>query len=113
MTNLTSSQQAEVKKEVSKQVEKEVKKRLSKRLWEKSTVFGSEFKKQTATAIIAAFGFLIALVWRDLISKAIKETTYIQSLEMYPYLAELYIALVVTVVAVIGIAIISKWAKKN
>ena len=108
MTELTKTQQ----KEVEKQVEKVVKKRLSSRLLEKTTFFGSEFKKQTATAIIAAFGFLVALVWRDLILKVVENISKTSLLEKYPYIAELYTAIIVTIIAVIVIALISRWSQK-
>jgi len=118
MPELNTKQKAEVKKEVSKQVEKiedklekQVKKRLSKQLFEKSVFFGSEFKKHTATALIAAFGFLIALVWRDLIIKLIQGNIKLSVLEKYPYIAELYTAILVTAIAVLCIALISRWSK--
>lgn len=106
---LTKTQQ----KEVEKHVEKQVKKHIHKRLFEKSLMFGSEFKKQISTALIAAFGFIIALVWRDLISKLVQENIKLATLEQHPYLAALYTALIVTVIAIIAIALISRWAKKE
>ena len=33
----------------------------------------SEIKKNTLTAILAAFGFIIALVWRDAIQAGVNE----------------------------------------
>jgi ATP/ADP translocase len=121
--NLTKSQQIEIKKEVNKQVhkaeiqiEKEIKKKFHKRLLsrtkEKSIILHSKFKEQASTALIAAFGFLIALVWRDLIVKAVKEAVKIESMNKYPYLVELYTAIVVTIVAILGISLISRWAQK-
>ena len=103
MTELTKTQKEEVKEEV--------KKRLSRRILDKTSVFGSEFKKQTATAIIAAFGFLVALVWRDFILKLVENFSKTNLLEKYPYIAELYTAIIITIIAVIGIAIISRWSQ--
>lgn len=127
-TNLTSQQQKEVKAEVKAEVEKKVEKidqkveqkvekEVSKRikLLEKSaktlSFFGSEFKKQTSIAIMAAFGFLIALVWRDLISNVINTIVKPHLITAYPYLSDLISAIIITVIAVIGIALISRWAK--
>lgn len=123
--DLTKKQQEEVKKEVEKQVahqvehklnkkvEREVAKKIAKHLALKTTFFGSEFKKHTATALIAAFGFVIALSWRDFILKIFENTTRTNLLQKYPYIAELYTAIVVTIFAVLGIALISRWAKEK
>tara|TARA_Y100000310_G_scaffold255210_1_gene262511 strand:+ start:649 stop:999 length:351 start_codon:yes stop_codon:yes gene_type:complete len=106
---LTKTQQEEVKKEVQE--------RLHRRLYRKSkhhaTAFGSEFKKQSSTALIAAFGFLIALVWRDLIVKLVKDNTSIALLDKYPYIAELWTAITVTLIAILGIALLARWAKSS
>ena len=123
MPELTKQQQAEVKKEVQSQVaeierkiesetKKRVQKHLSKHLLKKTALFGSEFKKQTSTAIIAAFGFIVALVWRDLIQKVIQEYTKTTLLETHPYISLLYTAIVITLISVIGIALVTRWAKK-
>lgn len=106
MTELTPKQQEEVKKEIGKQL------RFLSRSKQTALFFGSEFKKQTTTAVIAAFGFIIALVWRDLIIKLIQENVQARVLEAYPYIAQLYTAIIVTFVSVIGIALITKWSKK-
>lgn len=106
-SNLTKNQQQEVKKEV----DKEVKKQLSKHLFEKTYFLGSEFKKHTSTAIIAAFGFIIALVWRDLIVKFVQENLSSAALDKYPYLDLLITAIVVTAISVLGIALVSRWAR--
>lgn len=107
--NLSKKQQKEVKEEINKEVNKQ----LSKKILQKTTIFGSEFKKHTSTAIIAAFGFIIALAWRDLIVRLIQENLNPSTLDKYPYLDLLITALIVTLVSVIGISIVAKWAKKD
>lgn len=109
MADLTKEQQQEVKKEVEKQVVQE-KKRISKQLFEKSTAFGSEFKKQISTALLTAFGLVIALSWQDLI-KSIMENAKPET-TAHPYLAALYTAIVVTFFAVMAMMVITRWAKK-
>lgn len=99
--DLTQKQQAEVQKEVKKQL----------KIIQKTQEFSSEFKKQAATAMIAAFGFLIALEWRDLITLIVEDfttTRYITN----TYAAAIYTAIIVTAIAVIGIALISRWSKQ-
>jgi len=72
----------------------------------------AQFRDHASTAIIAALGFVIAISWKDLIIKVIKTTTNLEVLEKYPYIAELYTAIIVTFVAIFGIAIIGRWAQK-
>ena len=131
---LTKQQQKVVDKEVKKQVEKsekvlekKIEVKLHKRLLRRSkamtvatakrglrtTVFiGSKFRDHASTAMIAAFSFLIALAWKDFIVKLVRDNTKISLLEKYPYIAELYTAVIITVLAIIGIIFVSKWAKK-
>ncbi len=99
----------QAKKDLERIIEERVKTRIQNT--QKKVVFvKTEFKKQTSTAIIAAFSFLIALVWRDLISKIIQENATLQS-ATYPVLAELITALIITVIAVFGIILTTRWAK--
>ncbi|MFH1711084.1 MAG: DUF5654 family protein [Nanoarchaeota archaeon] len=95
-------------------IEKEVQKRLRQRVAERAKnsarAFKKEFKKQTLTAITAAFAFLIALTWRAPIQKSVDKL--ISSLGLtgqamyYEYLA----AIIITVIGVIALILISKWA---
>ena len=63
------------------------------------STFSNEFKKQTILAISAAFGFLIALVWRDYLMSIIK-TEQLTLLSV----------VIITAMCVLGLIIISKWA---
>jgi len=126
---LTKDQKRQVKKEVDKQLkfaekkiesvekklEKEVRihKKFAKHLRKHSTHIVSKFRDHASTAIIAALSFLIAIAWKDLIINFIKETIKIESLEKYPYLADLYTALIVTLVAVALIIMVANWVKKE
>ncbi len=112
--------QQQVKQEVkeqTKQIEQKIEEKFHARLLKasKSTAsfFGSEFKKQTSIALMAAFGFLVALAWRDLITKAVNENIPTHILDAYPYLNQLYTALIITFIAAIAIALISRWANKE
>lgn len=110
MAELTKKQQEEVKKEVDKEVDKH----LHKRLFEKTTLLRSEFKKQTVTALIAAFGLVIALSWQEVIKKIIADIIPKSGILLYhPYLADLYTALVVTAVGAIAILILSRWSQST
>jgi len=127
--------QKEVDEEVKKQVEKSEKAlekkigiKLHKRLLAKSkaltttaakrglrtTVFiGSKFRDHASTAMIAALSFLIALAWKDFIVKLVRDFTKTSLLEKYPYIAELYTAVIITIIAIIGIIFVSRWVKKE
>lgn len=68
--------------------------------------FNREVKKALNTAIMAAFGFLIALVWKDVI------TNFVENLsERSPFKGALLSALLVTVICVLGIMILSRVLK--
>jgi len=64
--------------------------------------FHNEFNKSTKTAMVAAFGFLIALAWRDLISEFVNTLTSIS-----PVKGRLISAIIVTLISVIGIIIVT------
>lgn len=69
-----------------------------------SLKFKSELKKALFTALIAAFGFLIALVWRDVIQE------YVNTLvALTPFQGKLISAVTVTLIAVLGILLITKF----
>jgi len=62
-----------------------------------------EFRNSVNTAILAAFGFLIALSWRDLISE------WVDKISAYaPLQGQLISTIIVTIVCVLGIFITAK-----
>lgn len=64
----------------------------------------TEFRKATNTAIIAAFGFIMALAWRDVIIEYVEKLT-----SFGPAQGSLFSALIVTFISVIGIIIVTKF----
>jgi hypothetical protein len=129
MTDKLSKQhQLEVKKEVDKQVneklgqrEKELEKKIEKKVYrsviskskQKAVFFGMKFKNHLSTALIAAFGLVMALSWQTVIKKVIEDIPKSDILSQHPYLADLYTAIAVTFIAVLAILLISKWANKE
>jgi hypothetical protein len=80
------------------------KKEIKEKLKKDAKEYTLTIKEEISTAILAAFAFLIALVWRDAISDIIdtlKISQYIQS--------SLINAIFVTIISVIGIIIIKKY----
>ena len=70
--------------------------------------FRLEFKTQLKIALMAAFGFLIALSWRDFISEAINYLIESLRLSGDLYIYKLFSAIVITLIAVISIMIVSR-----
>jgi len=90
---------------MEKMKEKELTKREKLKLRAKAAAkkFKLELKKSISTAIVAAFGFLIALSWRDVIVE------YISKIEnVSPLKGGLISASIITVFSVIGILIVTK-----
>jgi len=102
--NLTRRQQATI--------EQHVEKHLSKHSFSKAEFFSQQFRQHVSTAIIAAFSFLIALAWKDLIVHLVEFFLKKDVLENIPYLSDLITAAVVSVIAVLGILIVTRWAKR-
>ena len=73
------------------------------KLKETAKEFNRELRKAVNTAIVAAFGFLIALAWRDVISEYITELTTLS-----PVQGKLFSAIIITLVGVLGILIVTK-----
>ena len=69
---------------------------------EKVTKFTRKFNETLRTAVIAAFGFLIALVWRDFITEYIDRIT-----SLSPVQGRFITALIITVIGVIAIILIT------
>lgn len=70
--------------------------------------FKREFKKEMNTAVMAAFGFLIALVWKDVITEFVDKIS-----EKSPFQGTLFSALGVTVICVLGIMFFSRILKNK
>lgn len=96
---------------------KKLNKKIPKKLLEKAgkpiLTVRKEFKNQVSGAVIGAFGFIIALAWKDLILKIIESVTPKETIIKYPYLNQLFSATIITFFSVIGIILISRWAKGN
>ena len=83
---------------------KEEKKELRHRLHSHSKKYVLETRKALATAILAAFGFLMALSWREVISEwveTLKQVSLIQG--------RLVEAIIVTLISVLGILLVTKF----
>ncbi|MDP7140809.1 MAG: DUF5654 family protein [Candidatus Woesearchaeota archaeon] len=68
----------------------------------------SEIKKNVLTAVLAAFGFVIALVWRDAIRAGVDEIIQRSGMEGTGYIYQIVSAVIVTIICVIGILFFSR-----
>lgn len=76
---------------------------------EKTKKLRLEMKKTIVGFLIAAFGFLAALVWRDVINEFINKIVVKLNIpESAPYY-HLVVAVIVTIVCAFGVVIISKF----
>ncbi|MAG50085.1 hypothetical protein CL621_00400 [archaeon] len=74
----------------------------------KTLKFRKAFRKHSITAIVAALGFLIALSWRDFISDTVNTIVSSLGVSEKLYLYKLLSAIIITILAIVGIMIISK-----
>jgi hypothetical protein len=90
-----------------KEVVKEINKRIASNVVSHASEIKNEFKKQVSGAIIAAFGLIIALSWKDVITDFVNQFAIVKNYGL------LFSAIALTIVSVIGILLISKWAKSG
>jgi hypothetical protein len=110
--NLSSQQQKHIEKHVKTHLTKHLPKHLDKHLISRNDYYASQIKQHTTTAIIAAFSFLMALVWKDFFVKIISEIMDTLITPPNTHLTNLYSAVIVTILAVLGIITVVKWTKK-
>ncbi len=116
-TALQEKKEKRVEKIIDKKVEEEVKKRLDQKMTgiAKASVreFRDEFKKQTSVAITGAFAFLIALTWRTPIQKSVDKLVLKLGLTGQAIYYEYLVAILITIIGVIFLIFISKWAAEK
>jgi len=102
---------------VEKEIKKEVEKRLHIKLYEgakdSAWKFKEEFKKQVVVAVSAALGFLVAMSWRSPLQKSVDLMINNLGLSGGAVYFEFLSALVITLVAVLGLMWVSKWSSKD
>jgi hypothetical protein len=103
MEKKQESSKKQLEKKLTKSEKKLLKKTIRDSLKAKAGRVHKESKKILLTAIVAAFSFLMALSWREVIIE------YIDLLEsLSPIQGKLIEALLVTIIAIIGILLAKK-----
>ncbi len=72
-----------------------------------------EIRKNMAKSILAAFGFMIALVWRDVVKGGVERLITYSNINGDGYMFTLITAVVTTIICVIGIIYFSRWGEKK
>jgi len=73
-------------------------------LKQKTTEVKRELKKSILSAVVAAFGFLIALSWRDVITEYVDKIS-----SLSPVQGKLISAVIITFICVLGIIIMTRF----
>lgn len=75
----------------------------------------SEVRKTISVSLAAAFGFVIALVWNQVVIGGLKvagiDTTFVD-IDLVGWLVYMVVAVVLTVVMVLLIIVIGRWGSK-
>jgi len=101
-------ERTEERLEKLKQKEKEKRLKLKEKAKEATKKFQKEFRKSVSESIIAAFGLLIALSWKELITELVNKIS-----SATPVKGKLISTIIVTIICVLGILIVSRWAQKT
>jgi hypothetical protein len=72
-----------------------------------------EIRKNIAKAVLAAFGFMIALVWRDVVKEGVNKLIAMSALNGDGYMFTLITAIVTTGICVVGIIYFSRWSEQK
>ncbi len=76
----------------------------------------AEIRKTISTSLAAAFGFVIALVWNNVVTGGLKvggiDTTF-TDIKLSGWLVYMVTAVILTVVMVILIIVIGRWGSKE
>lgn len=75
----------------------------------------SEVKKTIAASLAAAFGFVIALLWNQVVTGGLKvagiDTTF-ETIDLMGWLGYVVTAVIITVLMIILIIVIGRWGSK-
>jgi len=106
-TETLKKQKEEIKKQ--KEEVRELKKEefaLHRELKKHAGIYVIETKKALATAILAAFGFLMALSWREYITELLDSILGVGAVE-----SSFVSAVVITLISVFGIILVTRFLK--
>jgi hypothetical protein len=95
-------------------VEKEgLNKKVVSRLSSELVAIKEEVRNDVTGPVVASFGFIIALIWRDAIQAAIQEFLLRSGLASKEYLYQFVSAIMVTIIVIIIMVTITKVSSKR
>lgn len=78
-------------------------------------ISASEVRKTVAVSLAAAFGFVIALLWNQVVTGGLKvagiDTTFVD-IDIWGWLGYVVTAIAITVLMIILIIVIGRWGNK-
>lgn len=86
---------------------------IDDKIFQASKQLHDTMKKNITTAILAAFGFMIALVWRDVIKEGVNKLVEMFSMTGDGFSFTVLTAFLTTIISVIGIIYFSRWGGKK
>lgn len=75
--------------------------------------FQKEVRKNIATAVLSAFAFIVALVWRDAIKDIVDKIVNKFGITGTGYIYTIISALIITSICAAGIMFVSRWSEKK
>jgi ABC-type uncharacterized transport system YnjBCD permease subunit len=100
MEDNKSPKTEETKKEEKKPAKKEI---IKSKVKGSVKEFNTELRKQLNVALVSAFGFLIALSWKDMITEAVTQLS-----QKSPLQGQIINALITTSICVVGILVVTR-----
>jgi uncharacterized protein YacL len=82
---------------------------------EEKKLSSREVKLTISTALAAAFGFVIALLWKDVVTGGLKVAgidTSFETIDLGGWLIFMVLAVVLTVAMVVLIIVVGRWGSK-
>ncbi|MBT3304699.1 hypothetical protein HN592_05415 [Candidatus Woesearchaeota archaeon] len=102
-----------VKKKVKKRSKKKCMSLKETKAYQHTLELKKNLRAHSVTALVAAFGFVIALYWRDIINEGVQKIIAATNLTGGGFIIKIVAAILVTVVCIFGIFIVSKWEIKE
>lgn len=85
--------------------------KINKEVINHAKYFQKEVRKNVAIAISAAFAFILALYWKDLITEGVNKILDYFKLSGNGFYFKVFVAFIVTLICVLGIIATTKWGQ--
>lgn len=82
---------------------------------EEKKLSASEVRKTIAVSLAAAFGFVIALMWKEVVMGGLNAAgikTTLEDIDLGAWLVFLVVSIVITILMIVLIIVIGRWGNK-